>query len=195
MTNRKKLSVEQRKVINTLHQNGMSFREIARMTDTKLGTVHRVIKKFESEGQLESKKRTGRPRSTKERVDKRIKAIVRNNRTISASKVQSQLLSEGKQSPSISTIKRRLYEDGQFGYVARKLPFVSKVNKAKRMMFYERHALQPLAFWDRILWTDESMIRMRHSHGRMYVWRREGEEFSYECAFSTLKADNRSLMF
>src|SRR6266487_2598115 len=132
MTKGKELSLEERKVINTLRQNGMSFREIARMTDTKLGTVHRVIKQFESDGQLEPKKRGGRPRITKERVDTRIKAIVRNNRTISAPKIQAQLLSEGKQSPSTSTIKRRLNEDGQFGYVARKIPFVSKQNKAKR---------------------------------------------------------------
>jgi transposase len=191
----KELSMETRQIINTMRRNGLSFREIARLTDVKLATVHRIECQFEKNGRLTPRKRSGRPRCSDRRVESRIETLVRRDRTISARKIQSKLIQEGRQTLSTSTVKRRLNEMGFHGRVARKLPFVSKTNRCKRIQFYERHVLKHISFWDKILWTDESMIRMRFSHGRMFVWRRMGEEFSYECSAPTLKSDSRGLMF
>ena len=62
------------------------------------------------------------------------------------------------------------------------------------MQFYNENALKPLEFWHTILWTDESMIRLRHSHGRVYVWRKSGDELSYKCTKHTVKAVETGLM-
>lgn len=81
------------------------------------------------------------------------------------------------------------------GRVARKLPYVSKANMTKRLKFYTENILKSPEYWKKILWTDESMVRLSHSHGRIYVWRRKSEEFSYKCSRPTLKSLGNGLKF
>lgn len=100
-----------------------------------------------------------------------------------------------KKAPSVATIKRRLNENSMHGRVARKLPYVSKANMTKRLKFYTENILKSPEYWKKILWTDESMVRLSHSHGRIYVWRRKSEEFSYKCSRPTLKSLGNGLKF
>ena len=87
-----------------------------------------------------------------------------------------------------------MYEDGKHGHVARRLPFVRKVNLMKGIKFYSENVVQPPEFWNRILWTDESMIRIKYSHGRVFVWRKAGKALSYKCASPTLKAVQKGVI-
>ena len=68
-------------------------------------------------------------------------------------------------------IKRCFRENNYHGPVAHSLSYASKVNKMKRIQFYKLIATFLLVLCT-VLWTDESMIRMRHNNGRTFVWRR-----------------------
>ena len=102
-------------------------------------------------------------------TNKRIQNISECNPYLSASKLRAKLISENQLIPSVDTIRRRLYEDGRHGRVACHLPYVIKANLAKRVIFYHEHVMKSSAFWNRILWTDESMIKMNYSHSKMHV--------------------------
>ena len=80
----------------------------------------------------------------------------------SAPKIRTPLLNEGKQAPSVYAIRNRFRESNKHGRVARKIPFISKKNKQKRRQFYEEYILKPPNFCHAVLWTDESMIRLKY---------------------------------
>ncbi|MCG8431896.1 MAG: transposase [Candidatus Omnitrophica bacterium] len=78
-------------------------------------------------------------------------------------------------------------DEGLHGRVPRKKPFISKKNRVKRLKFAKQHRRKPLAFWRKVLWSDESKFNMFGSDGRMRVWRRSGEEFTPACLSPTVK--------
>lgn len=188
------MRTEERRIIIKMHQQGKTMREIAQIIGKTHVAVFYVIKTYKDEGRIAPATRSGRPMSTSERLNKRIITISRSDPTISVPKIRSKLMAEGHQPPSNETIRRRLHAAQLHGRVSRKLPYVSKVNLAKRMAFYEQNVLKDPSYWNRVLWTDESMIRIRHSHGRAYVWRRVGEEFSFACARPTSQSFQQGIM-
>jgi hypothetical protein len=142
---------------------------------------------------LHAPKPKGRPRITSARLDRRIQGLVEKDRRISVRQIREKL-GEIADEHSRETTRRRVIEAGYAARVPRPLPHVSEVNKAKRMAFATLHLLKDPEYWDRVLWTDESMIRMSHRYGKMHVWRRPGEEYSYECAKPTSKSFSAGIM-
>lgn len=187
----KRFSTEERRIIVNLHNDGKSYAEIAKTVGKSKTFVFKVVKFYKDEYRIAPIRHLGRPSVTKSRIDSRILAISDND---PAPKISAQLVLEGKEAPSITTIRRRLYAASKHGRVARKLPYVSKANIAKRMQFYLRHVFMPPAYWNRVLWTDESMIRLRCSNGRIYVLRKVGEELHYKCTRPSLKNFEQGVM-
>lgn len=194
MTKFKQLTCEERRIVIKMHKEGNSYRKIAKFFDKTPACIFKIVAAYKRDGRVSVLCRSGRPKVTTNRIDKRIVNISTSSPHLSAAKIRAKLIEEGKSIPSTQTIRRRLHTAGRHGRVARILPYISKVNLKKRLQFYERHVLKSDEFWKRILWTDESMIRMRHSHGRMYVWRKCGDELSYDCVKPSLKSMDRGIM-
>lgn len=45
-----------------------------------------------------------------------------------------------------------------------------------------------------MLWSDQTQITMHCSHGKMHVWRKEGETLSYNCTNPRFKGQKRGVM-
>ena len=71
---------------------------------------------------------------------------------------------------SESTVRRRLHEAGFKGRVARKKPYVDKINRMKRIQYAKKYREQSLCFWDQELWTDGNRFNLFGSDGRVMVW-------------------------
>ena len=56
------------------------------------------------------------------------------------------------------------------------------------------YVIKDQSFWNIVLWSDETKIRMEWHKGRMRVWRNEAEEFSYECSRPTSQGFSGGLM-
>ena len=124
---------------------------------------------------LQRQPRVGRPKTTDKRLNLRIMNISEADPHMSAPKIHAKLAQEGKEVYHQCKLSEEYYinASGKHESVARKLPFMSKSNIKKRMQFYTDYILKPLEFWNRVLWTDESLIRLKYSHGRMFVWRKK----------------------
>lgn len=194
MANCGRLSTGERKAIIRLRDEGETYRSIAKIFNKTPASIFKVVKTFRNEGRVDRSYSPGRPKITTKRIDIRIKNISASNPKLSVPKILSKLALEGKTTPSLSTIRRRLYVDGKHGRDVRKIPFISQINKAKRMKFYADNVLKPESFWYKILWTDESMIRMKYNGGQMYVWRKSNEALSFKCTKPTLKSGDKGLM-
>lgn len=187
------LTVEERRLIISMHMQNFSHRHIASVLEKSHTCIGKVIRAYKTEGRVLAKPRPGRPKTTTKRTDQQILNLSEANPFLSAPKIQARLTNEAVK-PSTSTIRRRLISAGKHGRVARRVPFLNKANIKKRMQFYITHALKPATYWENVLWTDESMIRMSYSHGQMFVWRKQCEALSFKCTRPTLKSMGRGLM-
>ena len=68
----------------------------------------------------------------------------------------------------------------------KKEPFVSAVNRPKRVEFARRHRDWTIDDWKRVLWSDESPYTIS-SQTRQYVWRTPQDNYSPRCLQGTVK--------
>ena len=111
----------------------------------------------------------------------------RLDRRKSAPSVKVELQSEYGITISEQMVRRRLHEVGLFGRVARKKPYVNKVNRGKRIAFAKTYREKPPGFWNNVLWSDESKFNLFGSDGKVMIWRMPKEEFDPKCTVPTVK--------
>ncbi|CAF1185651.1 unnamed protein product [Rotaria magnacalcarata] len=137
-------------------QSGVSERNIAQKVLIPRTSVHYIISKYKSTKCIGNIIGRGRKRKTTVHVDRCIRRKIMANRRISSSAIKTELLSELGIAVFESTIKRTSHEAGLFGRVARKKPYVNKLNRTRRLEYARTHQEKPLGFWNRIIWSDES---------------------------------------
>ena len=73
---------------------------------------------------------------------------------------------------SAQNVWNRVHEIGMFGRVARKKPYVNKVNRSKCCKFAKEMLEKPLDFWQTFIWSDESKFEPfqaeKQSNGMAY---------------------------
>ena len=97
---------------------------------------------------------------------------VKNNPKISVSEITNNLQNAGVK-VSQSTVRRRLMQQNYKGYTARCKPLISTKNRKDRLEFAKKYGDEPVEFWNRVLWTDETKINLYQSDGKAKVWRKK----------------------
>ena len=173
---------------------GDSIATVARKAGIAKASAQKIINRFKETGSTDNRPRTGRKRKTTTRDDRLLRRKIISNRKKSAQSVASELNEESSLSISAETVRRRMHESGFKGHVARKKPLIDRKNRLKRLKWARerRHADQ--AYWNRILWSDESKFDLFGSDGRQMVWRRQHESMKQECLKATVKHGGGSIM-
>jgi hypothetical protein len=84
-------------------------------------------------------------------------------------------------------VRQRMNEVGLHERVARKKPYVSKVNRGKRLEYAKSYREKPLSYWDHVSWSDESKFNLFGSDGKVIVWRTPKEEQIPICTVPIVK--------
>lgn len=190
----KKLSVETRAIIASLHNLGKSNRTIAAELKIPRRTVDYNVKKYASTRSFGDRVRSGRPRKTTTAEDKHIVLISKRDRRLTGPEIAAQI-NESRDLPlSISTVKRRLREAGLFGRVAVKKPLLRRQNKIKRLQWAKEHKNWTHEQWERVLWSDESKFEVFGSKRRIFVRRSKEERMLDPCVIPTVKHGGGSVM-
>ena len=129
----------------------------------------------------------GRRRKTRTYADRILQRKVRTNRRKSVSSVKAEVVNELIVIVSKLTVRRRLHEVSLYGRVARKKPYVNKINRHKHLEYAKNYREKPLGFWNKVLWSDESKFNLFGSDGKVVVWHSPKEEFVAECTIPTVK--------
>ena len=74
-----------------------------------------------------------------------------------------------------------LFEIGLYGRVARKKPYVNKIDREKRIAYAKMMMEKPYDYWKHVLWSDESKLNLFRSDGKIIVWRSTMEEYHPKC--------------
>lgn len=195
-TRRKEYSQDMRLRCVAKAKQGFGANKIARDLDMPKSTVKSIIHSHRMRGHTFNLPRSGRPRITDERTDRRIVRAVEANRFASAAAIAVAVLEEVGHPVKPTTVRNRLKASGLNGRSSRKKPFLSKVHKRRRLAYAKRMlaSLPQQEDWADVLFTDEASVQLNGSTGKVSVWRRTGEAFAEKCTTPTQKNVRTSLM-
>ena len=143
---KKEYSDDLRELVIKHYWNGDSEHEIAQKTLIPRDSVHYMIAKYKSTKCIRNIIGRGRKQQTTTDTDRVIQRKIKVDRRKSASNVKAELQTELDITISESTISQRAHEAGLYGRVARKRPYVNKVNRGKRLEYARTYREKPLGF-------------------------------------------------
>ena len=177
MGRNKELTEEERSYIVLMARGGLSISKIDAETKRPRGTVATMLRRFRISGNVQTGPRSGRPLVTTSRDERSLARLVKANRRATAKILTKKWNEVTQKKVSEMTTRRRLRSLGYNGRQARKKPYISSKNKKKRVEWARVMRKKNLAYWKKIVFTDESKIKISGSDGRMFVWRRSTEEW------------------
>ena len=145
-TNKKEYSSDLRQLVIKHFLNGDSEREISKKVLILRDSVHYIIAKYKATKFIENLMDRDQRRKTSTHTDRILQRKVKTNRRKSAASVKAELENELKVIISESTVRRRLHEVGLYGRVARKEPYVNKINRRKRLEYAKNSREKPSGF-------------------------------------------------
>ncbi|XP_078050777.1 uncharacterized protein LOC144477163 [Augochlora pura] len=128
-----------RKLIIKWPDEGKSYTEIAQLLGKSKSTIHYIVKKVRTTGVLQNIVRSGRPKKLTKREENVIVLEIKKDPTISAPKLATLVVDNFGKQVQPELCRGILRENNFHGRIPRKEPFVSKVNKQKRLNFAKRY--------------------------------------------------------
>ncbi len=193
MVKSKELTEVQRNTIKVLSEEGYSVRMIAERTGTPKSTVQDTLKRLERNGTLKSLPRSGRPKATNSRLDRRIVQMAENSSDPNAIDIAERLAETSIAQISSQTIRNRLHDNDMYGRVKASKPLLTKKHMARRLEFARKYQNWTISDWKKVLWSDETKISLHGSDGKRYTWRKATERLKPKHVKRTIKYD-KSIM-
>lgn len=183
-----------RELIIKLRKDGKSLRVIAGIVNKSRSTVQYIINKYQQTNSLENRKRTGRPTKLEHHHERAILKVIRSEPKTSARKLANMIHNDYGVKVVPQTIRNVLKKSGYNGRTARRKPFISKINKQKRMDFAKAHMYRPREFWNSVIFSDECKFNLFGSDGRVKIWRMKNTEMECKNLRATVKHGGGSIM-
>ena len=190
----KETSGEQRELIVKLVNSGKSMKGVAKLIGCGKTTVFDIIKKHKQTGSVQNCPRIGRPSKITPRNRARIVRYGKESRFYSAEAIQIRLEDTVGLKIHPRSVNRVLQKGGFVSRVPRKIPVISMKNKKKRLEYAKKYIDEPLSFWNKVLWRDESKFNLKKTDGRVRVWRKPGETLPAQTSIRTFKHGGGSVM-
>ncbi|KAF2353337.1 Transposase Tc1-like [Trinorchestia longiramus] len=93
------------------------------------------------------------------------------------------------------TISRALRREGIRSRTPRRTPLLQKRHVKARLKYANDHLNKPAAFWNSVLWSDETKIELFGRNSTNHVWRQQNKEYKPECTtIPTVKFGSGSIM-
>lgn len=194
MNHRQEISLEVRKLVIFHRNKGKTYRKIGEILKLSFSTVRNIINRHLYEDRVENAARSGRPKVLGATEKKFILREIRTNPRISAPKLVSLVQENFGKSASAETIRRILRSENYNGRLCRKKPFVSEVNRIKRLKFAKSYVSRPLESWKNVIFVDESKFNLFGNDGRPRVWRKPNTALDKKHLCATIKHGGGSVM-
>jgi transposase len=143
---KKEYSHDLRETVIKHFLNGDSEHEMTRKVLIPGNSVHYIIAKYTNTKCIGDIIGHGRKRKTSEHLDRVIQQKIKVDRRKSASSVKVEVETEPGLVISEQTVRRRMHEVGLHGREARKKPYVSNVNRGKRLEYAKNYREKPLSY-------------------------------------------------
>ncbi|GFW74525.1 putative transposase rhodnius neglectus [Trichonephila clavipes] len=112
--------------------------------------------KHEETSSVENKPRPGGPSKLTSRAKRMIVRSATNKQMTSAQNIANELLSSFNVSVPAQTVRNVLHSVGLKARTPRKKPYISEVNRKRRLEFAMKCKNKPMDFWKKVIFSDES---------------------------------------
>jgi transposase len=188
------VSQDKRRVILRLRNKGESYRYIARVVDVHHSTVARVIKRFHETGAVAPAPIPGRPRALSKREQRYALRRVQAKPICSIPALATELSAEWKKRVTAYMLRLVLRSNGFKPCKPAKKPLLSAAHKKARLAFAQKYVEKGPEFWRRVVFSDESSIKVFPTPSGLWVWRRPGERFAPRHFVPTVQKGGGSFM-
>ena len=179
----KQLSDNEKGTILELVGQKQSLRKISKKIKKDPKTVRNFMKKLRKTKSFKRKTGSGRPSKLTKKEKNHIKLHSLRNRFDTCKKIKDTL----RLDVTPTTIGNVLKSFGIKSRTPRRKPILTKEHKKKRRAWAKKYQDWVITDWEKVLFSDESLIHLVPQMRRRYVHRRRGEALKQECISGTVK--------
>ena len=128
------------------------------------------------------------------REKRNIIKIIKKKPKTTTSEIATEIQERVQNQVHSKTIQRVLHRAGYRSGVARRKPFISKINKKKRLEFAKQYINVNPDFENNVIFSDESKFNIYESDGCKKIWRKPNTELETKNLKSTVKHGSESVM-
>lgn len=187
----------QRAQVITLRGVGLSYAKIAEKTGIKKTTCFDIVKRDEERREPDTKTpytasapRSGRPLKMTRRQRRYLIHLAKRSRRAPLGILCRSITIR----VSMKTARGVLKQAGLQRRRAKRKPYLSKIQKLKRLLWCKERRNWTIEDWADMIWTDESRFEVGHIGGVVWVWRDVDEADLSKCLQPTFKSGRTSVM-
>jgi transposase len=187
----KQITPRKRAIVAQYFKDDLKQSEICKRLCMNKATVSLLIKKLRTTGSITAGKSTGRKRVTSARDDHRIRRSASTHPNFSSLQIKV----DADVAASSRTVRRRLYKD--FGLRARrpaKKPFLTKIQRKKRLAFCRKYLNWTPDQWSRVMFSDEAAFA-QFGVNTSFVYRPRGQRYNPKFTCPTMKHSPKTLVW
>ncbi len=113
--------------------------------------------------------------------------LVRDDRKTTVTQITTRYNQGMQNTISEHTTRRTLKQMGSSSRRPHRVPLLSANNRKRRIQFAQAHQNWTIEDWKNFAWSDESRFLLRHSDGRVRIWRKAHESMDLSCLVSTVQ--------
>ncbi|GFX54210.1 transposable element Tcb2 transposase [Trichonephila clavipes] len=112
----------------------------------------------------------------------------------SAQNIANELLSPCNVSVSAQTVRNALHSAGLKARTPGRKPYISEVNRKRRLEFAMKYKNKPMDFWKKVIFSDESKFEIFTPTSIRKIWRKNKTALEHKNVLSTLKYGGEDVM-
>ncbi len=128
------------------------------------------------------------------RGQRRMGRLVRDDRKATVTQITTRYNQDMQKTISEHTTCRTLKQMGYSSRRPHQVPLLSAKNRKRRLHLAQAHQNWTIEDWKSVAWSDESRFLLRHSDGRVRIWRKEHESMDPSCFVSTVQVGGGGIM-
>lgn len=183
----KRLALEIRELILHHYKEGASQRQICEKVNVPKSTIQGVISRFVHENRVADKERIAPNKIFNETDERKIIRMSKKNQRMSAPMLVKEMEKGLGKICHPQTMRRVLNNGGMYCRMARRKPLLSDKNKKARVKFAKDHMAKGSAFWDTVLFCDESKYNIFGCDGDRRIYRENGAALKEQNLYATVK--------
>uniref|UniRef100_A0AAY5JZ80 Transposase Tc1-like domain-containing protein n=1 Tax=Esox lucius TaxID=8010 RepID=A0AAY5JZ80_ESOLU len=165
---------------------GLSISQSAQLLGFSRTTISRVYKEWCEKGKTSSMRQScGRKCLVDARGQRRMGRLIQADRRATLTEITTCYNRGMQQSICEGTTLRRMGNNSRRPH---RVPLISTTNRKKRLQFARAHQNWTVEDWKNVAWSDESRVLLRHSDGRVRIWRKQNENMDPSCLVTTVQA-------
>ncbi|KAG2455504.1 TCB1 transposase, partial [Polypterus senegalus] len=166
---------------------GLSISQSAQLLGFSCTTISRVYKEWCEKGKTSSMCQScGQKCLVDARGQRRMGRLIQADRRATLTEITTRYNRGMQQSICEATTRTTLRRMGYNSRRPHRVPLISTTNRKKRLQFARAHQNWTVADWKNVAWSDESRFLLRHSNGRVRIWRKQNENMDPSCLVTTV---------